>query len=79
MAIAGHACSWAGVGASNARREPVADSRSEVLKSEACLQRSSPESATSHSRAASSRARANTSSIIGSVSLPVNVFCWLGW
>ena len=30
-------------------------------------------------RAASSLARANTASIIGSVSLPVNVFCWLGW
>ncbi len=29
-------------------------------------------------RPASSRARVNTSSIIGSVSLPVNVFCWLG-
>ena len=24
-------------------------------------------------------ARAKTASIIGSVSLPVNVFCWLGW
>ena len=29
-------------------------------------------------RPASSRERVNTSSIIGSVSLPVNVFCWLG-
>ena len=28
---------------------------------------------------ASSRARRNTSSSIGSVSRPVNVFCWLGW
>ena len=28
---------------------------------------------------ASSRARASTASIIASVSLPVNVFCWLGW
>ena len=28
---------------------------------------------------ASSRAVPNTSSIIGSVSRPVNVFCWLGW
>ena len=28
---------------------------------------------------ASSRARTNTSSIIASVSFPVNVFCWLGW
>lgn len=27
---------------------------------------------------ASSRARAKTASIIGSVSRPVNVFCWLG-
>ena len=29
--------------------------------------------------AASSRARSSTASIIDSVSLPVNVFCWLGW
>ena len=29
--------------------------------------------------AASSRARSKTSSSIASVSLPVNVFCWLGW
>ena len=28
---------------------------------------------------ARSRERLNTSSIIGGVSLPVNVFCWLGW
>ena len=28
---------------------------------------------------ASSTARSNTASSIGSVSLPVNVFCWLGW
>ena len=28
---------------------------------------------------ANSLALSNTSSIIGSVSLPVNVFCWLGW
>ena len=28
---------------------------------------------------ASSRARASTASSIGSVSLPVNVFCWLTW
>ena len=28
---------------------------------------------------ASSRALANTASIISSVSRPVNVFCWLGW
>ena len=28
--------------------------------------------------AASSRARRSTASIIGAVSLPVNVFCWLG-
>ena len=27
---------------------------------------------------ASSRARSSTASIIGAVSLPVNVFCWLG-
>ena len=27
----------------------------------------------------SARARPSTASIIGSVSLPVNVFCWLGW
>ena len=30
-------------------------------------------------RPASSRARARTASIIGSVSRPVKVFCWLGW
>ena len=30
-------------------------------------------------RPASSRARCSTASIIGSVSRPVNVFCWLGW
>jgi hypothetical protein len=29
--------------------------------------------------AARSTARVNTASSIGSVSLPVNVFCWLGW
>jgi hypothetical protein len=28
---------------------------------------------------ANSRARTSTASIIGSVSRPVNVFCWLGW
>ena len=28
---------------------------------------------------ASSTARAKTASSIGSVSRPVNVFCWLGW
>ena len=27
----------------------------------------------------SAAARANTASSIGSVSRPVNVFCWLGW
>ncbi len=30
-------------------------------------------------RPASARARTNTSSSMRSVSLPVNVFCWLGW
>ena len=34
---------------------------------------------TSAYRAASSFARSSTESIIGSVSLPVNVFCWLTW
>jgi hypothetical protein len=31
------------------------------------------------SQPASATARAKTASSIGSVSLPVNVFCWLGW
>ena len=34
---------------------------------------------TSPSYSDTSMARRNTSSIIGGVSLPVKVFCWLGW
>ena len=32
-----------------------------------------------HAAATSARARVKTASSIGSVSLPVKVFCWLGW
>ena len=42
----------------------------DLLHRAASLSRSSPRA---------SRARASTASIIASVSLPVNVFCWLGW
>ena len=41
--------------------------------------RSSTRSGEIAAAAVSARARVKTASIIGSVSLPVNVFCWLGW
>ena len=41
-----------------------------------CVSRHTPYTGASP---ATSRARAKTASSIGSVSLPVNVFCWLGW
>ena len=80
-AIAGHAWACAGVGSVNA-----AENHSRVLgvnsSRDISAERSEPGrpvSALQGPDLTAFAARSNTASIIGSVSFPVNVFCWLGW